>query len=118
VEALLRPYGITGPQYNVLRILRGAENGLCRNEVRDRMLTRMPDMTRLLDRMEAAGLVRRERSDEDRRQVSTHITAAGRKVLEEVARSMDELHKQQLGHLSRNQLASVVELMTLIRSTV
>jgi hypothetical protein len=62
-EVMLRPYGLSGPAFNVLRILRGAEpDMLCRNEIRDRMLSRMPDMTRLLDRLErwgaASGAVR------------------------------------------------------------
>ena len=57
----LRPYGITATQYNVLRILRGAsERGLCRAEVMERMITMVPDATRLLDRMEAAGLIERQ----------------------------------------------------------
>ena len=76
LEQVLKPAGLTTAQYNVLRILRGAEpNGLCRNEVRDRMLTRMPDMTRLLDRMEATGLVSRRGTQKTvgRR---TRITAA------------------------------------------
>ena len=61
-EQMLKPYGITATQYNVLRILRGAgAKGLCRNEIRDRLVTRMPDVTRLLDRMEASGLIRRTR---------------------------------------------------------
>ena len=64
VEQFLKPYGVTATQYNVLRILRGAHPaGLCRNELRDRMLTRMPDVTRLLDRMEEVGLVERERGN-------------------------------------------------------
>src|ERR671939_241498 len=64
-ERMLKPYGITATQYNVLRILRGAEpDGLCRNDLRDRMITRMPDVTRLLDRMEEAGLVARSRDNE------------------------------------------------------
>src|SRR5688500_12106387 len=75
IEQALRPYGITGAQYNVLRILRGSPDGLCRNEVRDRMLTRMPDVTRLLDRMEDAGLIWRARGVEDRRLVTTRLTA-------------------------------------------
>jgi DNA-binding MarR family transcriptional regulator len=116
VEQLLKPYGLTGAQYNVLRILRGAEKGLCRNEVRDRMLTRMPDMTRLLDRMEAVGLVKRVRSEEDRRQVATHITAAGRKLLADATRSIDELHQRQLGHMSQKQLHSLIDLLTLARN--
>ena len=83
MEDLLKPYGISATQYNVLRILRGAgQGGLCRNELRDRMLTRMPDMTRLLDRMEEAGLVTRSREQEDRRMVLTQIAARGRRALE------------------------------------
>src|SRR4051812_2340266 len=82
VEQALRPHGLTAAQFNVLRILRGAEpDGLCRNELRDRMLTRMPDMTRMLDRMESAGLVARTRSDQDRRLVSTRITREGERLL-------------------------------------
>src|SRR4051794_41800121 len=71
----LKPYGITPTQYNVLRILRGAgEAGLCRNEVRDRLLRQVPDVTRLLDRLAEAGLVERERDSADRRLVTTRIT--------------------------------------------
>src|SRR5690606_25297749 len=72
LERVLEPAGITLPQYNVLRILRGSHDngGLCRNDLRERMLTRMPDVTRLLDRLEAAGYVRRTRDTEDRRMVN------------------------------------------------
>jgi DNA-binding MarR family transcriptional regulator len=81
IEQFLRPYEITATQYNVLRILRGAEpNGLCRNELRDRMLTRMPDMTRPLYRMKDSGLVDRERQDHDRRMVRPRISSAGLKL--------------------------------------
>src|SRR4051812_50226485 len=81
-ELFLRPYGITATQYNVLRILRGSEpEGLCRNDLRDRMLTRMPDVTRLLDRMEEAGLVERTRETEDRRMVTSGTTAKGMQIL-------------------------------------
>src|SRR5829696_7193419 len=100
VEDLLKDHGITGTQYNVLRILRGAEpDGLCRNELRDRMLTRMPDMTRLLDRMEEAGLVIRTRDGVDRRLVSTRITKNGRRLVDELDAPIGELHKKMLGHL-------------------
>src|SRR5215216_2640027 len=75
MEDLLKPHGLSTTQYNVLRILRGSRpDGLCRNELRDRMLTRMPDMTRLLDRMEESGLVTRSRERDDRRMVLTRIT--------------------------------------------
>ena len=82
VDQFFRPFDITPSQYNVLRILRGSgADGLCRNEVSERMVTATPDMTRLLDRMETAGWVTRERAEEDRRQVSTHITRSGMELL-------------------------------------
>ena len=78
-----KPFNLTITQYNVLRILRGAgTEGLCRNEVGERLVTKVPDVTRLLDRMEAAGLIVRERGDQDRRYVATRITEAGLKLLE------------------------------------
>ena len=116
VEDLLKPYGISGTQYNVLRILRGAgEGGLCRNELRDRMLTRMPDMTRLLDRMEEAGLVTRSREQEDRRMVLTQITPRGQQLLSELDRPMSALHRDQLARLTDDQLRSLIDLLTAIR---
>src|ERR1700757_5363192 len=82
VEQFFRPFDITPSQYNVLRILRGAgTDGLCRNEISERMVTATPDMSRLLDRMERAGWVRRERAEDDRRQVSTYITKPGMELL-------------------------------------
>jgi DNA-binding MarR family transcriptional regulator len=116
VEDLLKPYGISGTQYNVLRILRGAgESGLCRNELRDRMLTRMPDMTRLLDRMEEAGLVTRSREQEDRRMVLTQITPRGQQLLSELDRPMSDLHRDQLAGLTEQQLRTLIDLLTAIR---
>ena len=116
VEDLLKPYGISGTQYNVLRILRGAgEAGLCRNELRDRMLTRMPDMTRLLDRMEEAGLVKRSREREDRRMVLTQITGRGQELLAELDRPMADLHRDQLAGLTDEQLRSLIDILTAVR---
>jgi DNA-binding MarR family transcriptional regulator len=116
VEDLLKPYGISGTQYNVLRILRGAgEGGLCRNELRDRMLTRMPDMTRLLDRMEEAGLVTRSRERDDRRMVLTRITVRGRDLLGELDGPMTDLHRDQLARLTDEQLRSLIDLLTVVR---
>jgi DNA-binding MarR family transcriptional regulator len=116
VEDLLKPFGISGTQYNVLRILRGAgEEGLCRNALRDRMLTRMPDMTRLLDRMEEAGFVTRSRERDDRRMVLTRITARGRDLLGELDRPMNELHREQLAGLSDEQLRTLIDLLRVVR---
>lgn len=116
VEQRLRPYGITATQYNVLRILRGSEpGGLCRNELRDRMITRMPDMTRLLDRMEDAGLVVRSREDEDRRMVRSRISATGLKLLSDLDDVVFHEHKRRFEHLDAEQIRTLIELLTLIR---
>ena len=115
-EDLFRRYGLSGPQYNVLRILRGAQpGGLCRNDLRDRMITRMPDMTRLLDRMEEAGLVTRTREGDDRRMVLTRITDAGLRLVDELDSPIAALHQAKIGHLSEEQLRSLIELLTLAR---
>ena len=116
-EQMLKPHGITGTQYNVLRILRGAgAPGLCRNEIRDRLITRMPDVTRLLDRMENAGLITRERSTEDRRQVSTELTREGRKLVDSLDAAVTAEHKARLEHLSATQLRTLIDLLTQIRA--
>src|SRR3954467_3816516 len=105
----LKPYGITSTQYNVLRILRGAgAEGLCRGEVRDRLVAQVPDVTRLLDRLEAAGLVERERGTEARRFVTTRITARGLELLEALDAPVKEIHRRSLGHLERDELSTLV----------
>lgn len=115
-EQLLKPYGISNTQFNVLRILRGADpEGLCRNELRDRLVTRMPDVTRLLDRMEEIELVSRERETTDRRQVTTRITKRGRRLVDELDTVVMSEHQRALGHLSKTQLATLIELLTLAR---
>src|SRR5215207_6676118 len=86
MDETLRPFGLTGTQYNVLRILHGAgKDGLCGREIGERMITRVPDIPRLLDRMEKSGLISRVRDREDRRHVTARITPKGDEVLEEVA---------------------------------
>lgn len=117
-EQLLKPHGITGTQYNVLRILRGAEpGGLCRNEVRERLLSRMPDATRLLDRMEEAGLVTRSRDGGDRRLVTTRITRQGQRLVDDLDGLVEEEHQRRLGHLSEQQTRTLIKLLTLVRNT-
>jgi DNA-binding MarR family transcriptional regulator len=115
-EQVVRAAGLTLTQFNVLRILRGAEpEGLCRNELRDRMVTRMPDVTRLLDRLEESGLVARERSDEDRRLVRTRITPAGLELLAGLDAPAAEAHRRLLGHLSADELRTLSALLTRAR---
>jgi DNA-binding MarR family transcriptional regulator len=115
MEQVLRPAGVSLAQYNVLRILRGAGEGLCRNELRDRLLTRMPDVTRLLDRMEEAGLVRRAREDDDRRLVRTHLTAEGRRVVDALDGEVAAEHQRRLGHLDAGELATLTALLEKVR---
>jgi DNA-binding MarR family transcriptional regulator len=116
MEDLVKARGISATQYNVLRILRGSgAEGLCRNELRDRMLTRMPDMTRLLDRMEDAGLVVRAREGDDRRMVMTRITEQGRRLLDDLDAPVMALHRKQMAGLTDAQLRSLSDLLTLVR---
>jgi DNA-binding MarR family transcriptional regulator len=113
----LRPYGVTPTQYNVLRILRGAGHaGLCRGEVRERLVAQVPDVTRLLDRMQDAGLIERERDTGDRRLVTTRITSAGLALLDTLDAPVRESHARHLGHLTQSQLGSLIALLSQVRS--
>ena len=118
IEGLLRPYGITLAQYNVLRILRGSPEGLCRNDVRDRMLTRMPDVTRLLDRMEDAELIWRARGTEDRRLVTTRLTAEGRRLADELDGVLEPEHRRLMAALDDTEHRTLVALLRRIRDAV
>jgi DNA-binding MarR family transcriptional regulator len=112
VEELMKPMGLTPSQYNVLRILRGAgSEGLACGEIAARMLTRDPDMTRLLDRLDKRGLVSRTRRRNDRRVVMTRITSGGLKLLAALDEPLEELHKKQLQHLGRERLKQLSALL-------
>lgn len=113
----LRSAGVTPTQYNALRILRGAGPlGLCRNELRDRMVRAVPDATRLLDRLEGAGLIRRDREGTDRRFVTAHITKKGLDLLEQLDAPLTELHRTQLEHMSRAELRQLTNLLSKARA--
>ena len=112
----LKGYGVTPTQYNALRILRGAgEEGLCRNEVRDRLVARVPDVTRLLDRLEEMGLITRERDTSDRRLVTTRITREGLKLLARLDGPVAEAHERQLGHMDERSLRTLIDLLAKAR---
>ena len=86
----LKPHGITTTQYNVLRILRGAgADGLCGREIGERMVSHVPDVSRLLDRMEDLGFIRRVRDPDDRRHVTARITPKGLAMIEEATPSLE-----------------------------
>ena len=109
-DLLIKSYGLTGTQYNVLRILRGAgPEGLPCKGIGDRMISRDPDMTRLLDRMEKRQLITRERQSEDRRVIKTRITPAGLEILKKLDGPVDELHKKQFRHLTASKLKALSE---------
>jgi MarR family transcriptional regulator, organic hydroperoxide resistance regulator len=111
-EQLFRSHGLTGAQYNVLRILRGAEpEGLACREIGDRMISHDPDITRLLDRMEKRGMITRERQTHDRRVVKTRITARGMEILKSLDQPVRELHRKQMRHVSPAKLATLEEIL-------
>jgi DNA-binding MarR family transcriptional regulator len=118
LERVLGPHDLSMTQYNVLRILRGAgATGLCRNDIGERLIARMPDVSRLLDRMEAAGLVHRFRSTEDRRLVNTTLTPQGKALVNKLDSEVARYQKAQVGHLTDAQLRSLIELLRLVRNT-
>jgi len=116
-EQVVRARGLTGAQYNVLRILRGAEpEGCACREIGERMISHDPDMTRLLDRMEKRGLVTRERQSQDRRVVKTRITPAGLELLNSLEQPVHKLHKRQFAHLAASRLKALSELLEDVRN--
>ena len=117
VAAALKPAGLSPAQYNVLRILRGAgHNGLACREIGERMITKDPDITRLLDRLEERDLISRSRDRADRRVITTRITDKGMRILKELDKPIEELHVKQLGHLGEQRLRSLVDLLEAARA--
>jgi len=116
-EQLLKAAGLTGTQYNVLRILRGAEpEGLPCRGISDRMISHDPDMTRLLDRMEKRGLITRERQTDDRRVVKTRITPRALSLLKALDHPVHELHKRQFRHMPAARLKILSRLLEEVRA--
>ncbi len=115
-EQLFSRWNLTAQQYNVLRLLRasGAEPVPTLSLI-SRLVSKAPDITRLLDRLEANGLINRERSVSDRRTVLVRITTAGRELLDQLADPLAECHRQQLGHLSDEELTSLNRLLRKVR---
>lgn len=117
VAAALKPAGLSPAQYNVLRILRGAgPDGLACREIGERMITKDPDITRLLDRLEERGLVARSRDRVDRRVITTRITDKGQRILRDLDKGIEKLHVMQLGHLGEQRLRSLLDLLEAART--
>lgn len=117
LQQLLKCNGISQTQYNVLRILRGAgHEGLPCGEIAERMLTRDPDITRLMDRLIRSGLARRVRLRQDRRVILAKITPAGVDLLDELKRPVAELIDEMMGHMTVSQLETLISLLEQARN--
>jgi DNA-binding MarR family transcriptional regulator len=116
-DGLLKQHGLTGTQYNVLRILRGAgKAGLPCSEIGERMISRDPDITRLLDRMERAGLCTRARDHKDRRVIVVHISDKGLKTVNQLDEPITDLNRAMLGHMGKGRLRSLLDLLDAVRN--
>ncbi|HWR15014.1 MAG TPA: MarR family transcriptional regulator [Terriglobales bacterium] len=113
VSAVLKAEDLSPTQYNILRVLRGSPDGLPCGEIANRLITRDPDITRLLDRMEKRGLISRSRETRDRRMVLTRIAKQGLDVLSRLDEPVQNTHRKLLGHLGRERLNT---LSTLLRA--
>ena len=111
-----RDWGVTSTQYNVLRILRGAQpRGLTCSAIGERMITAVPDITRLLARLKALKLIRQQRDRHDRRVVWTQISEAGLTLLRAMDPVIQLAPKELLGHLSDADLTELTQLLELAR---
>jgi DNA-binding MarR family transcriptional regulator len=117
-DELFKPYSLSITQFNVLRILRySEENGLPCKAIAQRMITRDPDITRLLDRLESRKLITRERDTKDRRIVSTRITQQGMDLLRELEQPLLDCHQKQLAHLPEEKLVALISLLEQVRQS-
>jgi DNA-binding MarR family transcriptional regulator len=113
---VLRPHGITSTQYNVLRILRGAgKTGLCGREIAARLVSSVPDISRLLDRMDELGLIERERDPEDRRHVTSRIGKKGLDALERATPELQAIETARFGQIPPETLRRLIEALEAVR---
>ncbi|MCC6426069.1 MAG: MarR family transcriptional regulator [Phycisphaerales bacterium] len=120
-ERFFRDHGLSVATYNALRILRGATIGAkppgrraC-SEIGDQMVAQVPDVTRVVDRIEQLGLAERCRCENDRRVVYVRITRKGIDLLARLDKPLLDLHRGQLGHLSRRELSDLNKLLVKAR---
>ena len=118
LATILKSEDLTATQYNVLRILQGSPEGLTCGEIASRMITRDPDVTRLLDRLEKSGLISRWLEIKDGRTVMAGITARGLELLVRLHQPVRAAHRKQLGHLGGQRLRTLIELLRASRSNV
>lgn len=111
-DQLFAGFDLTAQQYNVLRLLQAeAPAAVPTLGLAERLVSRAPDITRMLDRLEERGWIERSRSTADRRNVWVRITPAGEALLREIAGPLRECHEKQLGHLAVAELKSLASLL-------
>ncbi len=116
-DELFAQYDITAQQYNLLRLLKAAHpTSVPTLTLASRLVSRAPDITRMLDRLKDREYIERERSEEDRRAVLVTITDKGIALLDEIAEPLEGCHEKQLGHLSASDLKTLVSLLKKVRS--
>jgi MarR family transcriptional regulator, organic hydroperoxide resistance regulator len=115
IAEILKPFELSPIQYNVLRILRGSVKGLACSEIGERLVTKDPDITRLLDRLEKRGLIARERYERDKRVVIVRITEAGLELLQALDADINLAPRRMLGHLGKDMLEKLNALLILVR---
>jgi DNA-binding MarR family transcriptional regulator len=115
VAGLLKPHALSPTQYNVLRILRGAPGGISAKEIAGRLITRDPDVTRLVDRLEKRGLLVRDRGDTDRRVVIHRLTADGLDLVNALDRPIQRMHRAIMRRLSPDRVKALNAILEEIR---
>jgi DNA-binding MarR family transcriptional regulator len=116
-EELFAKFDLTAQQYNLLRLLRASHpHPIPTLSLVARLVSRAPDVTRMLDHLEQRKLIVRTRSDEDRRAVLVEVTGSRLALLEQIAEPLRECHERQLGHLSSSDLRALVQLLRKARA--
>ena len=119
LNEILRAHGITELQYNVLRILRGAgPDGLCGREISERLVSQVPDVSRLLDRMEGMQLLRRERDATDRRHVTARITSKGLRLLDKTTPALEAFERERFAQFEAERLQQIIDGLAEVRDAL
>lgn len=115
-DDLFKEYGVTPVQYNALRILRGHGKPVSVYQIGEQMVTRQSDMPRLVDRIVLLGFAEKKRCENDRRVMWVTLTRKGKALLNRMDQPLDDLHREKLKHLSREQVRQLSDLLWLARN--
>lgn len=115
-DELFAGFELTAQQYNLLRLLRSAQAAVPTLAMAERLVSRAPDVTRMLDKLEARSLITRTRSTKDRREVLVELAPSGLTLLDAIAGPLKICHERQLGHLSHADLQSLIALLRIARA--